>query len=122
LSSNGISPNDIRSIQDLRRLPFTSKDDLRANYPFGMLAAPLNEVIRIHASSGTTGKPTVVAYTRNDVSLWSELMARTYAAAGVTSSDVVHNAYGYGLFTGGPRFPFLSRANAPRRYSGSPRP
>src|SRR5215813_4985956 len=101
LSSNGISPNDIRSIQDLRRLPFTSKDDLRANYPFGMLAAPLNEVIRIHASSGTTGKPTVVAYTRNDVSLWSELMARTYAAAGVTSSDVVHNAYGYGLFTGG---------------------
>src|SRR5262249_16337495 len=101
LTGNGIIAHDIGSIQDLRRLPFTTKDDLRANYPFGMLAVSLNEVIRIHASSGTTGRPTVVAYTRNDLSLWSELMARAYAAAGVTTADVIHNAYGYGLFTGG---------------------
>src|SRR5262245_29537529 len=75
LTGSNITASDIRSIQDLRRLPFTTKDDLRTNYPFGMLAVPLKEVIRIHASSGTTGKPTVVAYTRNDVALWSELMA-----------------------------------------------
>jgi phenylacetate-CoA ligase len=101
LNEAGITAGDIRSIQDLGRLPFTTKEDLRDNYPFGMLAVPLKEVIRIHASSGTTGKPTVVAYTRNDVSLWSELMARVYLAAGVTSDDVIQNAYGYGLFTGG---------------------
>src|SRR5262249_2515093 len=78
-TSSGVDPQDIRSVQDLRLLPFTTKDDLRRSYPFGMLAVPLKEVIRIHASSGTTGKPTVVAYTRNDISLWSELMARAYA-------------------------------------------
>src|SRR4029078_11591846 len=83
------------------RFPFTTKSDLRDNYPFGLVAVPMTDVIRIHASSGTTSKPTVVAYTRNDIDLWSELMARSYAAAGVTADDIVHNAYGYGLFTGG---------------------
>jgi len=93
--------DNIRSLEDLTRLPFTTKSDLRDNYPFGLLAVPMRDVIRIHASSGTTGKPTVVAYTRSDIQLWSELMARSYAAAGVTADDVIHNAYGYGLFTGG---------------------
>lgn len=101
LSEAGVTSDGIRSLDDLARLPFTTKSDLRVNYPFGLLAVPMREVIRIHASSGTTGKPTVVAYTRNDIDLWSDLMARSYAAAGVTSDDIVHNAYGYGLFTGG---------------------
>lgn len=101
LSKEGVTSASIRSIDDLARLPFTTKSDLRDNYPYGLLAVPMKEVIRIHASSGTTGKPTVVAYTRNDITLWSELMARSYAAAGVTENDIVHNAYGYGLFTGG---------------------
>ncbi|HEV8725777.1 MAG TPA: phenylacetate--CoA ligase [Candidatus Binatia bacterium] len=101
LREAGVSADDIRSLEDLDRLPFTTKQDLRDNYPFGLVAVPMKEVIRLHASSGTTGKPTVVAYTRNDIQLWSDLMARTYAAAGVTDDDVVHNAYGYGLFTGG---------------------
>jgi len=92
---------DIKSLEDLSWLPFTTKADLRDNYPFGLLAVPMRDVVRVHASSGTTGRPTVVAYTRDDIALWSELMARTYAAAGVTQDDVVHNAYGYGLFTGG---------------------
>ena len=83
LAEAGISANEIRSLEDLSRLPFTTKADLRDNYPFGMLAVPKKEVIRIHASSGTTGKPTVVAYTRNDLDLWSELMARSMAAGGV---------------------------------------
>jgi phenylacetate-CoA ligase len=94
-------PERIRSLDDLTRLPFTTKSDLHANYPFGLLAVPMKEVTRIHASSGTTGKPTVVAYTQNDIALWADLIARAYAAAGVTEHDVVHNAYGYGLFTGG---------------------
>lgn len=97
----GATGESIRSLSDLARLPFTTKNDLRDNYPFGLIAVPMSEVIRIHASSGTTGKPTVVAYTRNDIDLWSNLMARSYAAAGVTTDDIVHNAYGYGLFTGG---------------------
>jgi phenylacetate-CoA ligase len=101
LSEAGVTVGSIRSLQDLDRLPFTTKADLRDNYPFGLVAVPMKEVIRLHASSGTTGKPTVVAYTRNDITLWSDLMARTYAAAGVTEDDVIHNAYGYGLFTGG---------------------
>ncbi|HKQ78929.1 MAG TPA: phenylacetate--CoA ligase [Blastocatellia bacterium] len=101
LSEAGVTAESIRSLEDLSRLPFTTKNDLRDHYPFDLLAVPMKEVIRLHASSGTTGKPTVVAYTRNDMNLWSELMARTYAAAGVTEDDVVHNAYGYGLFTGG---------------------
>jgi phenylacetate-CoA ligase len=95
-----VTADSIRSLEDLARLPFTTKQDLRDYYPFGLVAVPMKEVIRIHASSGTTGKPTVVAYTRNDIRLWSNLMARTYAAAGVTENDMIHNAYGYGLFTG----------------------
>jgi phenylacetate-CoA ligase len=101
LSEAGVTADSIRSLDDLERLPFTTKGDLRDNYPYGLVAVPMKDVIRVHASSGTTGKPTVVAYTRNDVDLWSDLMARSLAAAGVTQEDIVHNAYGYGLFTGG---------------------
>jgi phenylacetate-CoA ligase len=101
LHETGVSADQIRSLEDLDRLPLTTKQDLRDHYPFGLVAVPMKQVVRVHASSGTTGKPTVVAYTRNDVALWSDLMARTCAAAGVTDDDVVHNAYGYGLFTGG---------------------
>jgi phenylacetate-CoA ligase len=97
----GYKPGDLRTIGDLTRLPFTTKDDLRDNYPFGLFAVPMERVVRIHASSGTTGKPTVVGYTRRDVETWSELMARTLSCGGTTSRDIVHNAYGYGLFTGG---------------------
>ncbi len=97
----GIKPEDIRELRDIEKLPFTVKDDLRDNYPFGMFAVGLEKVVRVHASSGTTGKPTVVGYTKKDIETWAELMARTLAAAGVNSGDVVHNAYGYGLFTGG---------------------
>jgi len=97
----GLTPEDIRSLEDLCKLPFTTKRDFRDNYPFGLLAVPLQEVVRIHASSGTTGKPTAVAYTAADIGLWSEAMARTLTAGGVAKGDVVHNAYGYGLFTGG---------------------
>jgi phenylacetate-CoA ligase len=98
---NGIKPDDITSLEDLAKLPFTMKQDLRDNYPFGMFATPMENVVRIHASSGTTGKPTVVGYTRRDINTWSGLMARTLAAAGTHKEDIVHNAYGYGLFTGG---------------------
>jgi phenylacetate-CoA ligase len=97
----GISAGDIRDISDLKKLPFTRKTDLRDNYPFGMLSAPLRDVVEIHASSGTTGNPTVVAYTRNDIKLWSEVMARTLVVAGANPDDILQNAYGYGLFTGG---------------------
>jgi phenylacetate-CoA ligase len=86
---------------DLARLPFTTKQDLRDHYPFGLLAVPLDQVVRVHASSGTTGKLTVVGYTRADLDLWANMMARALAAAGVNTKDIVHNAYGYGLFTGG---------------------
>lgn len=95
-----IVPEDIRSLADLSRLPFTTKEDLRLNYPYGMFAVPLREVVRIHSSSGTTGKPTVVGYTRNDIKTWSNLVARFMTAAGVTSDDVVQVAFGYGMFTG----------------------
>jgi phenylacetate-CoA ligase len=101
LSESGLAPARIDSLEDLRRLPFTTKADLRDNYPFGLSAVPLSEVVRIHATSGTTGKPTVAPYTRADLELWAELMARVLTAGGVTRDDVVHNAYGYGLFTGG---------------------
>ncbi|ORJ53694.1 phenylacetate--CoA ligase family protein [Geothermobacter hydrogeniphilus] len=97
----GVSADQIGSLQDLRRLPFTLKQDLRDNYPYGLFAVPLEQIVRIHASSGTTGKPTVVGYTRRDIETWSELMARSFAAAGADKGDVIHNAYGYGLFTGG---------------------
>jgi len=98
--SIGLEPGDIRSLADLRRIPFTTKDDLRENYPYGMFAVPLREVVRIHSSTGTTGKPTVVGYTRHDLENWSELTARFMTAGGVTRDDVVQIAFGYGLFTG----------------------
>jgi phenylacetate-CoA ligase len=101
LAEAGYRAGDIRKLEDLARLPFTTKEDLRDNYPFGLFAVPMERVVRIHASSGTTGKPTVVGYTRRDIDTWSELMARTLSCGGTTSGDVVHNAYGYGLFTGG---------------------
>ncbi len=94
-------PEDIKSIDDLSKLPFTIKQDLRDNYPFGMFAVPMSEIVRVHASSGTTGKPTVVGYTRKDLATWSEVIARTLTSAGAHRQDIVHNAYGYGLFTGG---------------------
>ena len=97
----GIKVDDVQSLDDLRRLPFTYKDNLRDNYPFGMFTVPMDDVVRIHASSGTTGKPTVVGYTARDIQTWSELMARTLMAGGATRGDMIHNAYGYGLFTGG---------------------
>ena len=97
----GIKPEDIHGLDDIGRLPFTTKGDLRNEYPFGMFAVPLEEVVRIHASSGTTGKPTVGGYTKNDLKIWGEVMARTVTSAGVTAKDVAQNAYGYGLFTGG---------------------
>jgi phenylacetate-CoA ligase len=97
----GIHPSDLQSLDDLRRFPFTIKDDLRANYPFGMFAVPKEKVVRIHASSGTTGKPTVVGYTARDIDTWSNLVARSIRAAGGRAGDMVHISYGYGLFTGG---------------------
>ncbi len=96
-----IKPEDIKSLDDLKRLPFTTKQDLRDNYPFGLFTIPLEQVVRVHASSGTTGKPTVVGYSKRDVEIWSDLMARSLAAAGVSKGDIIQNAYGYGLFTGG---------------------
>ncbi len=97
----GISPADIKSLDDLRRIPFTTKQDLRDNYPYKMFAVPMEQVVRIHASSGTTGKPTVVGYTKRDIDTWAQLMARSFSAAGATNRDIIHNAFGYGLFTGG---------------------
>ncbi len=96
-----IDPDDIRSLADIRKLPFTTKNDLRENYPYGLFAVPLREVVRIHASSGTTGMSTVVGYTKNDLKTWSNLMARVLTAGGITKDDVVQIAFGYGLFTGG---------------------
>jgi phenylacetate-CoA ligase len=97
----GMHPNDFKSLADLARLPFTTKKELRENYPFGMFAVPREQLVRIHASSGTTGKPTVVGYTKNDIDTWATVMARSIRAAGGRAGDIVHVAYGYGLFTGG---------------------
>jgi len=97
----GITPKDIQSLEDVRKLPFTIKKDLRANYPYGLFASPMEDIIRLHASSGTSGKPTVVGYTRNDIDNWGEIVARSITAAGGGKGDIMHNAYGYGLFTGG---------------------
>jgi phenylacetate-CoA ligase len=97
----GVHPDDLISLSDLAKFPFTGKDDLRANYPFGMFAVPREQVVRIHASSGTTGKPTVVGYTQKDIDTWAGLVARSIRAAGGRAGDIVHVAYGYGLFTGG---------------------
>jgi phenylacetate-CoA ligase len=97
----GIKPTDFKSLGDIARFPFTLKSDLRDNYPFSMFAVPRERLLRIHASSGTTGKPTVVGYTKGDLDIWADLMARCFASAGAVPGDIVHNAYGYGLFTGG---------------------
>ncbi|KKB35941.1 phenylacetate--CoA ligase PaaK [Bacillus thermotolerans] len=97
----GITPQDINSLEDIQKLPFTKKQDLRDNYPFGLFAVSQEEVVRIHGSSGTSGKPTVVGYTQNDIDMWGEIIARSIVAAGGRKSDIFHNAYGYGLFTGG---------------------
>ncbi|MEG2405526.1 MAG: phenylacetate--CoA ligase [Clostridiales bacterium] len=96
----GVTPDQIKTLDDIRRLPMTQKSDLRDNYPFGLFASPLNEVVEVHASSGTTGKPIVGGYTRNDLNIWSDCMARIISAAGVTSEDIAQNSFGYGLFTG----------------------
>jgi len=101
LKEAGIKPEDIRSLEDVRKLPFTYKDDLRQNYPYGLLAVPIEDVVEIHASSGTTGKPTIVAYTSKDLENWAELMARSFAAGGVSRGDIVYIALGYHWFTGG---------------------
>jgi len=97
----GVKPDDIQSLKDIAKLPFTSKLDFRDNYPFGLLAVPMDKVVRFHSSSGTTGKPVIAPYTQKDIDIWSEVMARTLATAGVTKDDVLQNSYGYGLFTGG---------------------
>lgn len=101
LTDAGIEPQDTGALADLAGLPFTIKDDLRDNYPFGMFAVPMEDVVRIHSSSGTTGKPSVVGYTRNDIALWAETIARTLCGGGGMPRDILHNAYGYGMFTGG---------------------
>jgi phenylacetate-CoA ligase len=101
MDERGLTPESIRSLQDIRHLPFTVKTDLRDTYPFGLFASPMSDVVRLHASSGTTGKPIVVAYTREDVEVWSEVMARTFASCGLHRGDILQNAFGYGLFTGG---------------------
>lgn len=101
MQSLGLEPGDIKGIEDLEKLPFTTKNDLRDTYPFGLFAAPQSEIVRVHASSGTTGKATVVGYTRKDLEVWSECVARALTMAGVTRNDIIQVAYGYGLFTGG---------------------
>lgn len=97
----GVMPEDIESLDDLAKLPFTTKDDLRDNYPYGLFAQPMSEIVRVHASSGTTGKPTVVGYSRNDITMWAELVARSMVCGGADSNSIVQVSYGYGLFTGG---------------------
>ena len=99
--AKGVHPDDLKTLADLAKFPFTTKDDLRANYPFGLFAVPREKIVRIHASSGTTGKPTVVGYTANDISMWADMVARSLRASGTRPGDIVHVAYGYGLFTGG---------------------
>src|ERR1035438_5113944 len=101
LEERGLTPADIGGLEDIAKLPFTTKTDLRDTYPFGLFASPMQEVVRLHASSGTTGKPIVVAYTREDLDVWTSVMMRSLASCGITHGDVVQNAYGYGLFTGG---------------------
>src|SRR5262245_34378941 len=100
LDAARVTPGDLKKLADLAKFPFTTKADLRDNYPFGMFAVPREQIVRIHASSGTTGKPTVVGYTQQDIDTWAHLMARSIRAAGGKPGDIVHVAYGYGLFTG----------------------
>lgn len=97
----GVSPDSLKTLDDIKRFPFTTKQDLRDNYPFGLFATPMSNVVRLHASSGTTGASTVAGYTKRDIETWAELMGRCFVAAGITKNDIIHNAYGYGLFTGG---------------------
>ncbi|MCG5500588.1 phenylacetate--CoA ligase family protein [Ectothiorhodospira lacustris] len=101
MQERGLTPADIRTLEDIGQLPFTVKVDLRDTYPFGLFASPMSEIVRLHASSGTTGKPIVVAYTREDLNVWAEVMTRTFASCGLHRGDIVQNAFGYGLFTGG---------------------
>lgn len=101
MKESGLTPDDVRALEDLARLPFMDKLDLRDTYPFGLFASPMSEIVRLHASSGTTGKPIVVAYTREDLQVWASVMVRTFAACGLHRGDIIQNAYGYGLFTGG---------------------
>src|SRR5258707_7662771 len=101
LDAAGVRPDDLKTLADIARFPFTVKADLRDNFPFGLFAVPREELLRLHASSGTTGKPTVLGYTRADLDLWSDLMARSLASMGAKPGDILHNAYGYGLFPGG---------------------
>ncbi len=101
MTERALNPDHLRTLRDIAELPFTVKDDLRATYPFGLFAVPMDEIVRLHASSGTTGKPIVVAYTRGDLEVWSEVMVRAFVACGLSRADIVQNAYGYGLFTGG---------------------
>ena len=101
MQAEGLVPADIKSVEDISKLPFTKKTDLRDNYPFGMFTVPMSEIVRLHASSGTTGKPTVVGYTRNDLQMWAEVVTRSLSMAGIHKNDIVQVAYGYGLFTGG---------------------
>lgn len=101
LDARGLGPDSVKSLDDIRRFPFTTKDDLRVNYPFGLFAAPRRDIVRVHASSGTTGKPTVVGYTRRDMDMWANIIARLAAAAGVCPEDTAQISFGYGLFTGG---------------------
>src|SRR4051794_37002920 len=112
----GVHPRDFRELADLAKFPFTVKTDLRDNYPFNMFAVPREKMVRLHASSGTTGKPIVVGYTQGDIDTWSEVMARSIRAAGGRSGMIMHNAYGYGLFTGGLGAPY--GAGRPRRAPG----
>jgi phenylacetate-CoA ligase len=101
MDSVGVEVGDIKSIEDISKLPYTTKNDLRDTYPFGLFAAAHSDIVRIHASSGTTGKATVVGYTQSDIDIWSECVARCFTMAGITRDDIVQIAYGYGLFTGG---------------------
>lgn len=101
MDEKGLKPQDFKCLEDLKHIPFTMKSDLRDTYPFGLFASPMKEVVRLHASSGTTGKPIVVAYTESDIKVWTESMMRSFAACGIHSGDIVQNSYGYGLFTGG---------------------
>src|SRR2546422_3624477 len=119
LEAAGVGPERIKTLADIARLPFSTKADLRDNFPFGLFAVPREDVLRLHASSGTTGKPTVVGYTRGDLDRWSDLMARCLACMGAKPGDIFHNAYGYGLFTGGLGFHYGGGRRRPSTRPGS---
>jgi len=101
VKEQGLKPDDVKSLDDITRLPFTVKTDLRDTYPFGLFASPMQDVVRLHRSSGTTGKPIVVAYTKEDLKVWANVMMRAFAGCGLHKGDIIQNSYGYGLFTGG---------------------